>query len=219
MAKKAGVTCSDKNKTVSYVKALETAGLEAVLITLEKAELFEGLDGLLLTGGTDVSPAKYGEAPVPECQEPDLERDELEINLVKKALEKDLPVFGICRGIQLLNVALGGTLIQHLDTSERHKSQAPDKAFVIHEVTVEEGTKLSKIVGAGKIGVNSRHHQAVKKVGKGLVISARSTEDDVIEAVEMPGKKFVVAVQWHPEDQVNNSDSARKLFLAFTKAL
>ncbi|MCL5773693.1 MAG: gamma-glutamyl-gamma-aminobutyrate hydrolase family protein [Firmicutes bacterium] len=219
MAKKAGVSYSDINKTVSYVKALEAAGVEAVLITPGKAGQFEGLDGLLLTGGTDVSPARYGEAPVPECHEPDLVRDELEIKLVKEALEKGLPVFGICRGIQLLNVAMGGTLVQHLGTSERHKSLAPDKALVVHEVTVEEGTKLYKIVGTGKIGVNSRHHQAVEKVGKGLVVSARSTEDDVIEAVEMPDKEFVLAVQWHPENQVNILDSARELFSAFAKAL
>ena len=143
--------------------------------------------GLLLQGGADVNPDLYGEEAAPETDEPDQARDELELWLIADALARDLPILAICRGMQMLNVAHGGTLMQHIE-GHRHVS---------HAVKTTAATHLARIYGA-TTETNSRHHQAVGKVGGGLIVSGRAGR--VIEGIERPDKRFVVGVQWHPED-------------------
>ncbi|HWB96903.1 MAG TPA: gamma-glutamyl-gamma-aminobutyrate hydrolase family protein, partial [Bryobacteraceae bacterium] len=173
------------------------------------------LDALLITGGGDVNPALYGRASEPQTQPPDDPRDHLEIRLLQQALDRDLPVLAICRGMQLLNVAHGGTLVQHL---EGHSVRSADPSIPVHDVHVAEGTRLARILGAGAHPVNSRHHQAVEEVGQGLAIIARSPEG-VIEGLERTDRRFVVAVQWHPEDQARTDAVQLRLFEAFAESL
>jgi len=164
----------------------------------------------------------YGQTRIRESDTPDDERDVLELRLLQEALDADLPVFAICRGLQVLNVALHGTLIQDLDSRDVHRQKPgnadPGKHPSAHRVWVAPDTRLAKIVGAGGLDVNSRHHQAIENLGKGLAVSAIS-EDGVIEGIEKPAAAFVVAVQWHPEDRVLVSAADRKLFEAFAAAI
>jgi putative glutamine amidotransferase len=162
-----------------------------------------GVDGLLLTGGDDVDPALYGEAPHPTYDVSEPGRDAFEIDLVRRALAADLPVLAICRGLQVLNVALGGTLIQDIP-SEPAALLTHDAAGVptalAHTVSVAPGSCLASLVGPDDArAVNSRHHQAVRVLGQGLVVTATSP-DGVIEAAEVPAARFCVGVQWHPEN-------------------
>jgi len=195
----------EKTKREPYLDALRSAKIDFK----ENPASLDGFGGLMLTGGTDVDPTLYGERRQPETDQPDRERDERETSLASEALQRDIPILAICRGMQLLNVALGGTLKQHID-GHRHpgKSEA-------HSVHISDGTKLATILAAGEYTVNSRHHQCVDRVGEGLVVSAKSGE--IIEALELPAKPFVVAVQWHPEDRIAGPD--RKLFEAFARAV
>jgi putative glutamine amidotransferase len=218
MKKRVGLTYSEALKIGAYVGALAAAGLEVVPIEAGSAQGLEGLDGLVLSGGIDLNPELYGQARHPEADEPNDARDELELRLLKQALEKDLPVLAICRGMQLLNVAAGGTLEQHIEERGVHRRYDVAKPLPVHKVLVEQGSQLAEILGAGEAAVNSRHHQAVASLGKGLTISARA-EDGVIEGIEMPGKRFAVAVQWHPEDQAATDAVQAKLFTAFAEAL
>lgn len=164
-------------------------------------------DGVLLCGGHDIDPAHYGEAPDPQLGELDPPRDIFELDVVWDALERDLPVLAICRGMQLLNVACGGTLRQHI---EGHKG-------VTHPITVAGGSQLATITGQSSYLVNSRHHQAIAELGERLLVSARA--ENIVEAIEMPGKRFVVGVQWHPEDRVQTDVPDRALFQAFAASL
>jgi putative glutamine amidotransferase len=177
-----------------------------------------GLDGLVLSGGIDLNPKLYGQARHAAADEPNDARDELELGLLKLALAEDLPVLAICRGMQLFNVAAGGTLDQHIEERSVHQRYDLAKPRPVHTVEVEPGSRLAEITGPGLVAVNSRHHQAVAQVGDGLTVSARA-EDGVIEGIEMPGKRFAVAVQWHPEDQAATDPVQAKLFTAFAKAL
>jgi len=171
----------------------------------------------MLTGGTDVNPARYGERPEKETQPPDDKRDEFESMLLRHALsDACIPVLAICRGMQLFNVFHGGTLVQHLNPAELH--QVKQKDAVAHTVRVTPRTRLAEILGAGEHEVNSRHHQAVGRVGDGLVVAAVA-KDGVIEALEKPQGPFAIAVQWHPEDRILISASDRRLFEAFSEAL
>ena len=177
-------------------------------------------DGLLFTGGQDVSPALYGEAPKPTCGEVCPARDRMEQTLLHLALERDLPVLGICRGIQFLNAVLGGTLYQDLPTehpsqTQHHMTQPYDRA--VHTVTLQPGTPLAELLGEEHIGVNSYHHQAVKTLAPCLTEMAWS-EDGLIEAVCLPEKRFVWAVQWHPEFSFRVDEHSRKIFGAFVAA-
>ncbi|HZU24438.1 MAG TPA: gamma-glutamyl-gamma-aminobutyrate hydrolase family protein [Bryobacteraceae bacterium] len=173
---------------------------------------------LVLAGGHDINPAAYGEARAPETEKPDDARDELERRMLGEALAADLPVLAICRGAQMLNVATGGKLIQHLPTTAMHRRRGILHA---HDVRVREGTRLAEICGAARLDVNSRHHQAIspEHVGAGLLVTATSAGDEVVEAVEMPAHRFVVGVQWHPEDSVGVRESDRRLFAAFAAAV
>jgi putative glutamine amidotransferase len=210
-SKRVGVTYRDASRVEPYRKALEAAGVEPVLIDPDHPQPIDNLDGLLLTGGTDVNPELYHQEPHPATESPDDARDALERSLLESALSRDLPVLAICRGMQLFNVAQGGTLEQDV---EGHRRPGVNEA---HRIVVEPGARLAQAIGSGAHVVNSRHHQIVDKIGLGLRVSATSDEG-FPEALEMPDKKFAVAVQWHPEDLVATSEDARKLFEAFAQS-
>jgi putative glutamine amidotransferase len=210
-----GLTYSHRKKARPYEEALAKVGLKLELRAPGDSASIEGLDGLLISGGCDLNPKLYGQEPDAKTGQPDDARDTLEMSMLAAALERDLPVLAICRGMQLFNVHHGGSLVQHLDG---HESRLPDPSLPAHAVTVVAGTELASILGSGTHPVNSRHHQAVGDVGDGLTVSARS-EDGVIEGLERSDKRFAVAVQWHPEDQVSRDEAQRKLFEAFAKAV
>ena len=188
-----------------YLELLDFAGLAALLIPVHGAaggamDLIGRLDGLVLTGGGDVAPASYAAAQAAQTTEVDPRRDAVEIELTRLARQRDLPVLAICRGIQLLNVALGGTLVQDLPTADPprpgHMALASWNGAA-HEVLPEPGTMLHRLLGP-RITVNSLHHQAVGLLAPGLRIAATAA-DGVIEAIEDPAARFTVGVQWHPE--------------------
>jgi putative glutamine amidotransferase len=215
----------------AYVRALEAAGLRVEVVRPGDAPRLELLAGLVLAGGTDVDPARYGEPPHPAAYPPEPARDALELQLLEAASAAGAPVFAICRGMQLLNVARGGGLIQHLPDvvgHERHADAPPvdAKHRPAHTVTIESPGRLRGLLGPGPLEVNSRHHQAVDpaRLGAGLRIAARA-DDGTIEALEPsgPAPAFLLAVQWHPEDIALGPpgpmrDQARALFDAFAAA-
>jgi putative glutamine amidotransferase len=206
--------------SLPYEKALFDAGIEPVLMA-PGTGIPADVSGLVLMGGTDVNPALYGETRVTETENPDDTRDELECALIRDFLGRDLPLLAICRGLQILNVQHGGTLVQHLDSSARHRVKTPQNpGLPAHQVEVVPGTRLAAIAGGSLIlDVNSRHHQAIGRLGNGLQVSARDPEDGTIEAVERPDKRFVIGVQWHPENQSPADERQAKLFRAFADAL
>lgn len=187
----------------AFVEAVVLAGgVPVVLPVLEPemaADALDGIDGLLLSGGGDVDPAAYHEDPVPEVEQVDPRRDSFEFALVRAALDTQLPVLGVCRGHQVLNVALGGRLIQHVPhlTGVDHQ-QRGRSGDLIHTVGVDPDSLVAHVLGVDLVGVNTLHHQAVAEPGVDLRVVARSTDDRLIEAVEHPGG-HVIGVQWHPE--------------------
>lgn len=204
-----------------YREALRAVGVELVVVT--EAPMPPGAAGLLLMGGSDVNPARYGQARDQQAEEADNARDELECALIEEALSRDLPVMAICRGLQILNVQQGGTLIQHLPSTARHRQRTEDRGAPVHQIEIVPGTALAAIAGGppGTLnwGVNSRHHQAIDTLADGLRISARDPEDGTIEAVERPDKRFVIGVQWHPENMSATDPCQARLFQAFADAL
>jgi putative glutamine amidotransferase len=211
----------------AYIRAVQEAGgiplLLAPHFTPEvQAALWQRLDGLVLTGGGDIEPARFGEITHPAVDEVAPARDELELGLTRRAVADGVPLFAICRGIQVLNVALGGTLVQDIPTewpgALPHAQPAP-RHEPTHAVKVMgEGTRLGRVLGALEIEVNSLHHQAIKQLGEGLRDVAWAP-DGVIEGVEMAGdERFVLGVQWHPEELVGRDRSARNLFAAIVDA-
>lgn len=167
------------------------------------ARVVEGLDGLIITGGKDIDPATYGHAPHPATEEPARDRDAWEFALLAAALRRGVPVLGICRGAQVLNVALGGTLHQHLPDIVGHSGhRAGNAVFAISTVRTVEGSTVHALVGPS-VQAKCYHHQAIDRLGEGLVVSAVDAEG-VIEAVEHTGPSFVVAVQWHPEENLDD---------------
>lgn len=209
----------------AYVSALEMAGGVPVIIPLvEDTRLadtyLQPLDGLLLAGGGDVDPARFGEEPIPQLGSVDPERDALEIALAEKALAADLPVLGICRGIQVLNVAAGGTLYQDLPSQVPHAlkhDQSAPRWYPCHDVRLEPDSMLARLFQAETLRVNSFHHQAVRVVAQPFRVAAKA-KDAVIEAMESRAHTFVVGVQWHPECMVERYPVQRLLFTAFVKA-
>jgi len=186
---------------LSYVDAVEGAGGRAVLIPPTEVgveETLDALDGVVFSGGADVDPSRYGAEPHPETDTPQTRRDAGEMALLQAALARDVPVLAICRGFQLLNVARGGDLIQHLPEKVGHDvhKQVPGE-FVEHPVEIKGGSRLASIVGESS-DVTSHHHQALGRVGDGLVETAWAA-DGTLEAVEDPSRRFTVGVQWHPE--------------------
>ena len=187
---------------LAYVHAIEQAGGRPLLVPPSEEgvdETLDALDGLLVSGGPDLDPSLYGQEAHPATAGVHAERDRGELALLTAALERDLPVLAVCRGSQLLNVARGGDLVQHLPDvvgHERHK-HTPG-AFADHEVEVAEGTRLAALVG-GRAPVKSHHHQGFGRVGDGLVATAWA-DDGTVEALEDPGKAFALGVLWHPEE-------------------
>ncbi len=205
----------------TYVEALRRAGAVPVLVPPQPenaAELVDDLDGLLLAGGDDCDPAAYGEARHPSVEPMDPRRQANDLGLARAARERGIPTLGICLGVQVMNVAAGGTLIQDIssavDTDIDHASEPTDRHR--HEVLVESNTHLAEILGARELNVNSSHHQAIGRVADALRVTAHAP-DGVIEGLEDPGHPFYVGVQWHPEDMAHE-ESASALFGAFVDA-
>ena len=211
----------------AYLRAVEQAGGVPVLLAPQlspaaRDALWQRLDGLVLTGGGDVEPSRFGEPPHPKTMLVSPDRDALELELVDRALRDDVPMFAICRGLQVLNVALGGTLHQHAPDvfgDRVQHSQSDARHLATHDVKLQtEGTRLGALFGASELRVNSFHHQAVHRLGRELRDVAWAP-DNVIEAVEHADRRrFVVAVQWHPEELVGHDRAARALFTAVVEA-
>lgn len=230
-----GITTARFNREVNprsgvsqtYVRALQAAGAAPVLIPVGlPAEtllaLAQRLDGILFSGGGDVDPIRYGGERSESVDGIDPERDETEIWLVQYAAAHNLPFFGICRGIQVINVALGGTL--YTDITLQHPGALrhdyfPDipRNHLAHRVRVEADSRLARVLGTTEPTVNSLHHQAVRAAAQGLRVLAHAP-DDIIEAVELPAHRFGLAVQWHPEDLQGEHPPMRALFTAFVHA-
>lgn len=219
MNKRALVIYRNADKVAPYRDALLAAGVNPVLQEANRPLSLNGFEGLVLTGGPDVDPMLYGEVRQAETDQPDFERDEVEASLLKDALARDVPVLAICRGLQILNVSQGGTLIQHLHPPRRHQRIDGRRDQPVHEVSIEPGTLLAQIAGTNTWQVNSRHHQAVKNVAGGLRVSAVDSQDGTVEALEHPEKRFVLGVQWHPEDQALVDRGQLEIFRSFGAAL
>jgi putative glutamine amidotransferase len=219
MKKRVLIPFRNAKKVVPYAEAARVGGAEPVTRSVEQALSMEGFDGLLLMGGSDVNPARFGAAARPETDPPDDERDERELALIREALALDAAIFGICRGLQILNVYHGGTLVQHLDATERHDPETDDPSGPAHEVAFMPESKLARIAAAETWQVNSRHHQAVLKLGGHLHVAAREPQDGTVEGIERRDKRFMVAVQWHPEDQTKKHPEQLRLFESFAAAL
>ena len=222
MSKTVGVTFASPEKAEPYLIALREIGVDYVKLTPEDRPTLEGRGGLLVTGGgADVNPKLYGQAPHPETAgPPDEERDAMEARLIREALDIDLPLLCICRGMQMFNVAHGGALNQHIPQAMLHRVKPPPgkRHEIVHTIDVVPGTKLAAILGVTEHPVNSRHHQAVEALGKRLIVSARAP-DSVIEAIERPDKRFAIGCQWHPEESIRTNAGDRKIFEAFAAAL
>jgi putative glutamine amidotransferase len=195
----------------SYATAVQRAGGLALLLPpdaaaeVEPDRVLDRLDALILAGGSDVDAGSYGAEPHPEMGRTWPERDGFEVALARRALERDMPLLGICRGMQVLNVARGGTLCQHLPEvvgHERHR-EVPG-TFGDHEVTLAPGSLAAEAAGAERIGVKSHHHQGIERLGEGLVVTGNSVEDDLFEAIEVPDRRFALGVIWHPEEDIDD---------------
>lgn len=214
-------------QNASYVEAIGAAGGAPILIPLISDEeklraIYVKLDGLLLAGGGDVDPSYYGEERHPACSKVDPLRDWVELTLARWALAEGLPILAICRGIQVLNVAAGGTLYQDLPSqrpSEIDHTYHPERPLteLVHSVEVEPGSRLAGIVGEGCLAVNSGHHQAVKDVAPGFKVAARAP-DGVVEAIESEAHPFALGVQWHPEELVKDASHMQRMFEDFVSA-
>jgi putative glutamine amidotransferase len=208
-----------------YVRSVERAGgVPLVLPPSPPASaraLVARLDGLLLSGGSDVDPALYGAAPHPAVKGVARDRDEFELALAREALERDRPLLAICRGHQVLNVATGGTLVQDIPSeigrAVDHDPEA-ERWETAHHVQILQGTRLREILGRDEVAVNSFHHQAVAALGRGLVVSARSGPDGVVEGIEAPDRRFALGVQWHPEGFWREEIGFHGLFAALAEA-
>ncbi len=219
MAKRVLIPYRYEKKVKPYAEAAREGGAEPVIASVENKLSLDGFAGLLLMGGSDVNPARFGAQPAPETDVPDDQRDEVELALIHEAIQLDLPIFGICRGLQILNVFHGGTLVQHIADTVRHDPEIADHSEPAHDVTFVPKSKLAEIVGAHTWQVNSRHHQAILKLGENLHISARDDVDSTIEGIERHDKRYVLAVQWHPEDQTTKYPAQLRLFESFAAAL
>jgi putative glutamine amidotransferase len=192
----------------SYVEAVQHAGALVVMLPPDELlltspeEALDLLDGLVMAGGADIDPASYGAQPHPETLDTVPERDRFEIALLRAAIERELPVLGICRGMQLINVAYGGTLLQHLpERFGHHEHLRVPGTFdgADHDVELIAGSLAARAAGETHHATKSHHHQGVDRLGEGLQISGSSTMDGLPEAIEMPDRRFVLGVQWHPE--------------------
>lgn len=213
-----------------YIRVLSTAGAIPWIIPLlteDEAtlrEIFDRLDGVFLAGGVDVEPSTYGEERGQFCGPSDSARDSVEQTLLAWAAAEKKPVLGVCRGVQMINVACGGTLYQDISHDQpravKHdyfpQQGFNDRSMLVHDVRTEPGSKLHDLLG-DSISVNSMHHQGIKKLGTGLVATA-SAPDGVIEGIEGANGQFLVGVQWHPEELAGSDDRMKRVFQAFVAA-
>ncbi len=218
MPKRVLIPFRHPKKLKPYVDAIVAGGMEAVPADVAQEVQLGEVDGLLLMGGTDVNPTRYRAEPAPETDPPDDGRDEIEWRLIDEAVAKNLPILAICRGLQILNAHHGGTLVQHLPPAAGHDVETENKGLPAHEILIDPTSLLGQIAGTSQWRVNSRHHQAADRVGGGLRVVARAA-DGTIEALEQPDKRFLLAVQWHPEDQVTECSEQLALFRRFAAAL
>ncbi len=208
-----------------YMKVIEKCGGLPIMLPLtddasELEDAYSICDGILFTGGHDVSPEVYGQEATDKCGKPCPLRDSMEGFILDLCIRDDKPLLGICRGIQFINAYLGGTLYQDLPTeynSDVEHHMAPPYNRTAHRVDVTDGTRLAGIIGAGRHDVNSYHHQAVKELSTKLTAMALS-EDGLVEAVEVKNMRFAIAVQWHPEFSYDVSEDCLKLVQAFVDA-
>lgn len=208
----------------AYSQSILNAGGIPVIVPFDLGEeearaLCGTTSGLLLTGGSDIDPDYYGEEPLPALGRIAPERDRLEVLLAREYAAADKPIFAICRGEQVLNVALGGSLHQDINGQSRvlqHSQKAP-RCHLSHRVKAEADSALARIAGSTEFKVNSFHHQAVKQPAPGFRMTAKA-EDGIVEAIESAAHRFVIGVQWHPEDTAATDEVSRKLFEAFVGA-
>ncbi len=209
---------------VGCIEAVADAGGLPVLLPLAldtdtRHQIYKRLDGVLFSGGEDVDPVFYGAERHPALGKTDASRDRAELELTRWALDDDRPLFAICRGHQLLNVALGGTLVQDIpaqrDTTINHDGEQRDG--LVHEVTVDPASRLAAVLGTTRVMVNSLHHQAIEVPAPAACVTAYAP-DGIIEGVELPNRKFALSVQWHPEDLFRQHEVMRRLFRAFVAA-
>ena len=214
-----------------YVEALRHAGVLPWLIPLIPQDpdtlhaIFDKLDGVFLTGGVDVDPSRYGEPKSLLCGATDPDRDAVELMLLQHALARQMPVLAVCRGIQIINVAMGGTLYQDVSSqvpaTMKHDyvptAVSPSRAYLAHDVLIDGGSRLGDIVRSKVAPVNSMHHQAIKDLAHGLRPSAHAP-DGIIEGVEGVNGQYLVAVQWHPEELAETQPGMGRLFTSFVSA-
>lgn len=212
-----------------YVDVLTSVGAIPWIIPLSHdmttlRAVYERLDGVFLPGGVDMDPDQYRESRLPECGVSDPDRDRVEVALVRWAMAERKPVLAVCRGVQVLNVAAGGTLYQDLadwcHAAIKHDywpMEPKQRQDLVHDVTIEPGTELASIIGAGAATVNSMHHQGIKKLAPGLVVNARAP-DGLIEGVEGQDEGYLIGVQWHPEELVESDPAMRRLFESFIES-
>nr|WP_320025267.1 gamma-glutamyl-gamma-aminobutyrate hydrolase family protein [uncultured Acetobacterium sp.] len=210
-----------------YTEGIARAGgIPIILSILDQDKDIEAiadrLDGFVFSGGQDVDPLQYGEVMLECCNEIYPPRDDLEIKLLEAVMKRDKPVFGVCRGLQLINVALGGTLYQDINKQMKRDQkiqhfQQNNYEYPVHEVTVEKNSKLSEIVGSDKIRVNSMHHQGINHLSSRLIATA-SSNDSLVEAIEIPELSFGLAVQWHPEFLWRDDERTLSILQAFVEA-
>ncbi len=225
--KRAGTLRPFYGNNCAYTKAVEIAGGTPVLIPhfndlADLEPLVSRLDGLLLPGGADIHPRAYNEEPHPLLGTVDLDEDRLELALANYFLEMDLPILGICRGMQLLNIAARGTLYQDVraqrPNSLKHVWTGKQRTHRVHTITIMPNTRLAELLGTEPLRVNSFHHQAIKTLGRNAVVSA-TAPDDLIEGIEFPNHRFVLAIQCHPEElAVAGDERALRLFQGFIQA-
>ncbi len=191
-----------------YVQAIQRAGGMAIVIPPDHAlaqspdEILDRIDALLLAGGSDIDPALYGQEMNAETTGIVAQRDEIELALITRAIERDIPSLCICRGMQMLNIARGGTLVQHLPDvvhSDEHRRNKGTFVGNEHDVQLEQGSLAAQAAGSDMTLTKSHHHQAIDELGEGLIVTGRSTSDDLPEAIELPDSTYVLGVQWHPE--------------------
>lgn len=207
---------------LSYIEAVQRAGAIALVLppdehlAADPEQALEPLDGLMVAGGADIDAGSYGQSPHPLTIDTVPERDVFEIALTRAAIERDLPVLGICRGMQLINVARGGTLIQDLAEQlghEQHRRVLGSFDGADHDVILEEGSLAALAAGETPHATKSHHHQGVDRLGDGLIVTGHSALDGLAEAIELPGSRFVLGVQWHPE-----ADPASAVIGSFVRA-
>ncbi len=224
----AGIHANRFSNNQSYVKAIEAAGSVPILLPQYESiealrRVYDMLDGILLSGGLDIHPKFYGQEPHPALDPSDVGMDFVETTMLPWALEDDLPILGICRGEQVLNVVMGGTLIQDIytqypttiDHRESYKRRIRD--YLAHDIVIEESSHLRELAGESRVWVNTSHHQSIDKVAPGLIATAWAS-DGIVEAVESQERRFVMAVQCHPEELWRKQSWARSLFSAFVEA-